>query len=49
MTAFRCVVIVLCIFAFCPATSTAGPKPVGDYLLSTFDDEIETSDASGWT
>ena len=45
MTAFRYVVIVLCIFVLCPATSIAGPKPVGDYLLSTFDDEIETSNA----
>ncbi len=45
MTAFRYSLIVLCIFAFCPSNSISGPKPVGDYLLSSFNDEIQALSA----
>ena len=45
MTALRYALIVLFIMAFCPPNSISGPKPAGDYLLSTFDDEIQLSSA----
>lgn len=45
MAAFRYGVIVLCIFAFFPRNSISGPTPKGDYLLGTFDDEIDSVSA----
>jgi len=45
MTALRYIAIITFIFAFCPANAISGPKPEGDYLLSSFSDEIQASSA----
>jgi len=45
MKAFRYVLFVLCLFAFYPSNSISGPKPTGDYLLSSFNDGIQALSA----
>ena len=41
----RCALLMVMTLLLCTGIAGAGPKPVGDYLLSTFDDEIEASSA----